>query len=322
MIGRQLNFPINSLTLPAFPLARLPVPVSVVRLVVANSAANPTVKSLATVAPKQRPFLKWAGGKFRVLPHILLALPPGKRLIEPFVGSGAVFLNTVFDSYRLADINPDLIGLYQTLQDQGDAFIEYAQRWFTAKNNSADRYYALREKFNKLDIDKEKDRREKAALFLYLNRHGYNGLCRYNSDGGFNVPFGKFKAPYFPAEEMRAFHLKSQRAEFVCADFRSVMKAAKKNDVIYCDPPYVPLTATASFTAYARSAFGPTEQFDLAAAAAALRRKKVPVLISNHDTPITRELYQSADLTAFPVRRFISCNGTRRNNASELLARY
>ncbi len=296
---------------------------SAVRLAVANPLAASLIKS----APKQRPFLKWAGGKFRVLPHILLALPPGKRLLEPFVGSGAVFLNTEFAHYRLADINPDLIGLYQTLQVQGDAFIDYAQRWFTAKNNSAERYYALREKFNKLGPcfekgGKDKDRREKAALFLYLNRHGYNGLCRYNSDGGFNVPFGKFKAPYFPAAEMRAFHEKSQRAEFVCADFRSVMKAAKKNDVVYCDPPYVPLTATASFTAYARSAIGPTEQFDLAAAADALRRKDVPVLISNHDTPITRELYQSAALTAFPVRRFISCNGTRRNNASELLARY
>ena len=318
MIGWQLKFPINCLTLPAFTLCRLPVIVSVVRLAVANPAA--TARAKAT--PKQRPFLKWAGGKFRVLPHILLALPPGKRLVEPFVGSGAVFLNTEFESYRLADINPDLIGLYQTLQGQGEAFIDYAQRWFTAKNNSAERYYALREKFNKLDIGKDKDRREKAALFLYLNRHGYNGLCRYNSDGGFNVPFGKFKAPYFPAEEMRAFHQKSQRAEFVCADFRSVMKAAKKNDVVYCDPPYVPLTATASVTAYARSAFGPTEQFDLAAAADMLRRKNVPVLISNHDTPITRELYQSAELTAFPVRRFISCNGTRRNHASELLARY
>ncbi len=299
--------------------------VSAVRLAVANPAAGPGAKTAP--APKQRPFLKWAGGKFRVLPHILLALPPGKRLLEPFVGSGAVFLNTEFDTYRLADINPDLIGLYQTLQVQGEDFIEYAQRWFTAKNNSAERYYALREKFNKLGpclekASKEKDRREKAALFLYLNRHGYNGLCRYNSDGGFNVPFGRFKAPYFPADEMRAFHHKSQRAEFVCADFRSVMKMAKKNDVVYCDPPYVPLTATASFTAYARSAFGPTEQFDLAAAADALRRKTVPVLISNHDTPITRELYQSATLTAFPVRRFISCNGARRSNASELLARY
>lgn len=295
---------------------------SAVRLPVAKPAIKPVAKPAAKPAVKQRPFLKWAGGKFRVLPHILAAMPAGKRLIEPFVGSGAVFLNTEFEHYRLADINPDLIGLYQLLQEQGDDFIHYAQRWFVAKNNESERYYALRQKFNSLTIDKAKERREKAALFLYLNRHGYNGLCRYNSDGGFNVPFGRFKAPYFPADEMRAFHLKSQRAEFVCADFRTVMKTAKRNDVVYCDPPYVPLTATASFTAYARSAFGPTEQADLAEAADMLRRKQVAVLISNHDTPITRALYQSAALTAFPVRRFISCNGTRRNNASELLARY
>ncbi|QGX40507.1 Dam family site-specific DNA-(adenine-N6)-methyltransferase [Permianibacter aggregans] len=270
----------------------------------------------------QRPFLKWAGGKFRVLPHILQALPDGKRLIEPFVGSGALFLNTDYRSYQLADINPDLINLYQTLQKDGANFIDYVARYFTAVHNQVEKFYQHRERFNLLRVNNKRQQKEKAALFLYLNRHGYNGLCRYNSKGLFNVPFGRFKLPYFPVKEMLAFHLKAQTAEFVCADFRQVMAAAKRGDVVYCDPPYVPLSRTASFTAYAYTSFTAEAQQDLANAAARLSKKQIPVLISNHDTNETRLLYQQAAILHFPVRRFISCNGTKRLHANELLAHY
>lgn len=270
-----------------------------------------------------RPFLKWAGGKFRLMPRIREQLPSAKTLIEPFVGSGAVFLNVDYERYRLADINPDLISLYQFLQSDVEGFIGRARALFIDANNTPERYYSFRERFNETV-----DREAKAALFLYLNRHGYNGLCRYNASGGFNVPFGRYKKIYFPDAELRYFHARSQRAQFECADFASVMKSARKGAVVYCDPPYVPLSATANFTGYASrkhddgQGFGPQQQARLAELAAKLAAKGVPVLLSNHDSPETRQVYAEATLTSFPVRRTISCNGAGRDNADELLALY
>ena len=262
-----------------------------------------------------RPFLKWAGGKFRLIDRIAATLPDGNRLIEPFLGSGAVFLNTNFDRYLLADINPDLIDLYQTLQQEGDGFIDYCRQFFVPELNRQNRYYELREEFNEISPGIRK-----AALFLYFNRHGYNGLCRYNLSGGFNVPFGKYKKPYFPAAEMQAFALKAKRATFVCEDFEAVMKRARRGHVVYCDPPYVPISPTAYFTSYAKHGFSLHDQERLAYQAKRLAKRKVTVVISNHENEVTRAMYRDAKLVSFPVRRFISCNGKQRGNADELLA--
>jgi DNA adenine methylase len=262
-----------------------------------------------------RPFLKWAGSKFRIIDRIRGSLPSGKRLVEPFVGSGAVFLNTNYPRYLLADSNRDLIAVYQRLQQDGGAFIEECQALFTPQNNRERNYYKLRTEFNATD---DLDRR--AVLFVYLNRHGYNGLCRYNAGGGFNVPFGSFKRPYFPAREMELFHRKAQQAEFRHADYREVMRRPRAGDVYYCDPPYVPLSASASFTTYSAGGFGLEQQQHLADAARALSERGHPVLVSNHDTHFTRQVYTEADISDFPVQRFISCNAARRNKASELLA--
>jgi len=198
------------------------------------------VARLANTHGDRRPFLKWAGNKYRVLPHIRLRLPPGKRLVEPFAGSGAVFLNTDYD---------------------------------------------------------HRQSRRKAALFVYLNRHGYNGLCRYNRRGGFNVPFGRYVRPHFPEAEMLAFHAHAQRADFRVQSFE------------------------ANFTSYSRDGFDLEQQRHLAELAAETAARGIPVLISNHDTPFTREAYaNAAELDSFPVHRSISCNGARREAARELLA--
>ncbi|WP_083521005.1 Dam family site-specific DNA-(adenine-N6)-methyltransferase [Alicyclobacillus kakegawensis] len=262
-----------------------------------------------------RPFLKWAGGKYRIVQRIREHLPDGKRLIEPFVGSGAVFLNTDFDEYILSDINQDLIRVYEILQQDGDSFISYCKPLFTPENNAPDRYYELRTEFNETD-----DLWRKSALFIYLNRHGYNGLCRYNSNGKFNVPFGRYKRPYFPEPEMRYFAHKAQRARFCLADFRAVMEQAQPGDVIYCDPPYVPLSKTARFTDYAAGGFGPQDQADLAQLAAALGNRGIPVLISNHETDFTNQAYAAAKIERFDVQRMISCDGANRGSVTEVLA--
>lgn len=264
---------------------------------------------------KMRPFLKWAGNKYQILERIKAVLPPGNRLIEPFVGSGAVFLNTDYKKYLLTDNNEDLIKLFLTLQAEGEPFINYCKSFFTEEHNSEDRYYELREVFNSTS-----DTRLKSALFIYLNRHGYNGLCRYNSKGGFNTPFGQYSKPYFPENEMRYSYIKSKKAVFKIADFRDIMKKAKKGDVVYCDPPYVPLSATANFTTYSTGGFGRNDQVELAELAQELAGRGVPVLISNHATEFTLDAYKTAKIELFSVQRFISCDGANRGKAEEVLA--
>lgn len=281
-----------------------------------DSLSPPRYK--ASAAELNRPFLKWAGNKFRILHHIQPLLPRGQRLIEPFAGSGALFLNSEFDHYLLSDRNADLISLYNILKQDGEEFIDYCAQYFVSRNNQEKRYYHLRDQFNACD-----ESHLRAALFIYLNRHGYNGLCRYNAGGGFNVPFGRYKRPYFPAREMRRFHHKAQRAEFQVCDFEQAMQQAGKGDVIYCDPPYVPLSASANFTSYSAGGFDLDQQALLAQLASTAAQRGIPVLISNHNTPFTRKTYQSAKkIKRFKVQRYISCNGKQRNTAGEILALY
>ena len=157
-----------------------------------------------------------------------------------------------------------------------------------------------------------------------MNRHGYNGLCRYNKSGGYNVPFGKYKRPYFPEAELNYFADKAQKAKFVCEGYRKTFTRAKPDDVIYCDPPYVPLSKTASFTSYAGNGFGLDEQADLANAAEEVSAEKsAVVLISNHDTIWTRKIYEHANkIKSIKVARTISTKGNSRKKVAELLALY
>lgn len=249
--------------------------------------------------------------------HFLPYFKEEGRLIEPFVGAGSVFLNTDFDRYLLCDINADLINLYNTIKGEGKAFIEEARSYFTPKTNVKNFYYATRAQFNASSCT-----HERSLLFLYLNRHGFNGLCRY-SRNGFNVPFGSNKAPYFPEKELLHFCKKAKRARFVCADFTKVMKTAKAGDTVYCDPPYVPLSKTSHFTQYSGQVFSLEDQQALAALAEQLKKRSVSVLISNHDTKLTRELYQGANETQFiAASRHISRDASTRRPTQEILAIY
>ncbi len=268
---------------------------------------------------KHRAFLKWAGGKYGLSDVIAKMLPKGDCLIEPFVGAGSVFLNTNYSNYILSDINQDLINLYQILQTKPDDYIADARLLFSPENNQSESYYQLRKEFN----DSE-DSYFRSIVFLYMNRHGYNGLCRYNKSGGYNVPFGKYKRPYFPERELYYFAEKAQYATFVCEGYRQSFSRATDHNIIYCDPPYVPLSKTASFTSYAGNGFGLDEQADLAnAAEEIIIKKKVSVLISNHDTIWTRKIYEHANkIKSVEVARTISTQGAGRKKVKELLALY
>ena len=267
---------------------------------------------------KNRAFLKWAGGKYPLIDEIRRHLPEGNCFIEPFVGAGSVFLNTEYEAYILADINSDLISLYNIVKLRTNDFVRDARLLFTDEFNNSEQFYLLREEFNTTA-----DEYRRALLFLYLNRHCYNGLCRYNLRGEFNVPFGRYKKPYFPEEELYWFAEKSRNATFVCEHYHDTMVKATQGAVVYCDPPYAPLSATANFTAYHTNSFSLADQQGLARIAHQLSvESQVPVLISNHDTELTRDWYQHASLHVVKARRTISRNILGRSKVNELLALY
>lgn len=276
---------------------------------------NTNTTSTIKTEPVIQPVLKWAGNKRRIVHHILPLLPEGKRFIEPFCGSAAIFLNTNYKENIIADTNTDVINLFIHLQKEKEKFIKYCDTFFINHNNNAEQYYELRKQFNET-----KDKKLRAALFLYLNKHCFNGLCRYNKKGGFNVPFGRHKTLLLPREKMEFFVQKSQQAEFLVSDFVTTMNNAKKGDVIYCDPPYVPVNDSNSSFKYEKNGFTMEQQEMLATLAEETARRGIPVLVSNHFTDFTREIYKNAELTTFSVQRNISCNAEKRVKASEVLA--
>lgn len=281
-----------------------------------RKATHALIKTRPTAT--QKPFLKWAGGKSKLTAFIDEHIPNKNRtrLIEPFAGSAAVSLALEFDAYLINDSNPDLINLFVSIQAEAD-FIDYAKSLFTDQNNQETRYYELREQFNQ-----SQNTLEKSALFIYLNRHAFNGLCRYNSKGQFNVPFGRYKRPHFPEAELLGFRQKSAKMTFSCKDFQNTMLLACEQDMIYCDPPYIPLSQTASFTAYAKTGFDLSDQKRLAQQAWHTSGKTQGVLISNHDTPLAREIYHNAQLASIEVQRNIAAKSSSRQKIKELLAIY
>ncbi|AOP43682.1 Dam family site-specific DNA-(adenine-N6)-methyltransferase [Edwardsiella piscicida] len=266
----------------------------------------------------QRPFLKWAGGKYSLLPALDQLIPAGNRLIEPFVGGGSVFMNSnKHERFLLADVNPDLINLYQMLDVDHTRVLSYAQMLFS-RSNSEVAYMEVRDEFN----DQRMSAPERAAAFLYLNRHCFNGLIRYNRNGFFNVSWGKYKAPHFPEEEIKAFKSKSHSCVFMNAGFRRTLALAGAGDVVYCDPPYEPMPGTAGFTNYAAGGFSWDSQIALAESCVAAHRRGAKIVISNSTAPRVLDLYDRHGFTLHRVsaRRAISSKGSTRETATDIVA--
>lgn len=266
----------------------------------------------------QRPFLKWAGGKYSLLPELYHLIPEGKRLVEPFVGGGSVFLNSEkHESFLLADVNADLINLYQMFEVDHIRVCSLAKILFE-RANSEEAYKELRDEFNNQRMGAP----ERAAAFLFLNRHCFNGLIRYNRDGFFNVGWGKYEAPYFPEIEIKAFKQKSHKCVFMNADYRRTLALAGENDVVYCDPPYEPLPGTAGFTNYAAGGFTWDDQIALAESCVAAHQRGAKVLISNSTAPRVLDLYERHGFTIHHVsaRRAISSKGSTREVAKDIVA--
>lgn len=236
------------------------------------------------------PFLKHSIQKINQVNRVKSLLPSGNRLIEPFVGEASVFLNTNFPYYLLADTNVDLINVYKMLAAYQEGFVDLCKSYFSPIYNNLDSYNYYRYVFNNIllpNVSTEK-RIKRAILFIYLNRHGFYGLTRYNLKGEFNVPYGHYETPYFPEAEMLAFIAKVNRAELIefrVADFRETLNLARDKDVIYCDLPNVPLTASIRFTSYYDKKFSWYNQIELYTLCKQLKaQKNITSVVSDHNT--------------------------------------
>ncbi|MWC59622.1 Dam family site-specific DNA-(adenine-N6)-methyltransferase [Escherichia coli] len=247
--------------------------------------------------------LKWAGNKTAIMSELKKHLPAGPRLVEPFAGSCAVMMETDYPSYLVADINPDLINLYKKVAADCESFISRARVLFEIANREV-AYYNIRQEFN---YSTEITDFMKAVYFLYLNRHGYRGLCRYNKSGHFNIPYGNYKNPYFPEKEIRAFAEKAQRATFICASFDETLAMLKAGDVVYCDPPY-----DGTFSGYHTDGFTEDDQYHLASVLEHRSSEGHPVIVSNSDTSLIRSLYRNFTHHYIKAKRSI---GTRREKS-------
>ncbi|HAT1683821.1 TPA: DNA adenine methylase [Klebsiella oxytoca] len=276
--------------------------------------------------------LIWVGSKYRTLSRLLRKdrLPrSGGCLVEPFVGSGTVFLNTDYQRYVLCDTSEALINFFTPLTSCTEELISAARPLFS--NTNGELYYQHREEFNNTVSKRDRsyeDCLRLAALFLYLNHHGFNGVWRVSKKSGFNVPFRKKTRP-FPEEELRQFAEKARRtrAEFLCVDFRHTLRAQHllmSNDtVIYCDPPYLPESKTADFRGYTAAGFTPDDHRELVSLLLDVNRVYgAKVVISNSDTKETREIYAPFRLHRLNVQRSVAASSKARQSVKEVIGVY
>jgi DNA adenine methylase len=281
---------------------------------------------------KIRPFLRWAGGKRQLLPLLHTALPRdfvlGKnKFIEPFIGGGA-FLFSLGNMKSMhsnplprrplpliaADVNAELIATYRAIKSDPEAVIKKLKK--LSKMDSAETFYSVRAQA----IEKS-DHVGQAVRFIYLNRTCFNGLYRVNRDGGFNVPYAHLKNPMILNEELlRADSAWLQLVKLEHQSFDKTMDGASEGDVVYLDPPYVPLSKSSSFSMYAKDDFGLNDQHLLAQKISEVSARGVRVILSNSMTAQTEEIFrESINLYSTKARRSIAASSASRGNVDEVI---
>jgi len=262
---------------------------------------------------KPRPFLKWVGGKTRLMKKLEKYFPDEyDTYIEPFLGGGSVFFNFVPEKAILADLNKTLIATYITIRDDFNEVYRHLK--VLEKDNVEKKYYEHRITFNELKKT-NKNTTYLSALMIYLNKMGYGGVYRENQKGIFNVPFGKYKNPnitdksnYLNVNKT----LKNKNVTLLCSDYSDVLKRAKKGDFIYLDPPYHKESKT-SFTKYQKGGFNEEEQKKLASLLKKLDKKGVMFLLSNSNTQFINELYKDFTIVKVTVGRHINNKNKGKN---------
>ncbi|MDI6718864.1 MAG: DNA adenine methylase [Methanomicrobiales archaeon] len=297
--------------------------------------------------PEARPFLKWAGGKTQILQEISARLPPELRegkiaqYVEPFVGGGAVFfyLNRRFSFERccICDANEELVLLYRVVKRSVDRLVQELQSLeaeYLSKSRTRREayYYEVRSEFNqkrsRTNFRKyQADWIERAARIVFLNRTCYNGLFRVNRNGEFNVPFGRYENPeILNADNLRNAAALLKTTRIILGDFTRCKRFVDNSTFVYLDPPYRPLSGTASFTNYSRHGFTDGDQMRLAEFFRELDTIGAKIMLSNSDPKnedpgdsFFDDLYSGYCIERVPAKRMINCNGRGRGEINELI---
>lgn len=253
-----------------------------------------------------RPFIKWAGGKTRLLRRLLPHAPNDFcRYHEPFVGGGAMFFALrprIASGAYLSDLNPDLINAWRTLRDDAQALYQALNRFKAL--DSKQYYYEQRQR-------DPVDSIERAARFFYLNQTAWNGLWRVNRRGQFNVPWGQRAFRGFSSSQLGRYSAALQDAEIEILDFRDALSRPEAGDFVYLDPPYLPLSDTSKFYFYTEQRFRESDLRDLATCCDELSQRGITWVLSNRDTPLVRDLFKGAKILSLTTRRSVAAQNSR-----------
>ena len=273
-----------------------------------------------------KPLLKWAGGKRHIADELFKSFPScwnSGRYFEPFLGGAAMYLHLKPARAKISDVNARLVNFYQQVKSNHVALthiidelvIDFNSKTEAEKNNH---YLEVRKRFN----ESVPESLESAALLYVINKLCFNGLYRENSNGGFNVPFGKRKKfPEFSSEDFFEAAKILNDTEIVNQDFADAVIDASHGDFVYFDPPYIPLTTTSSFTTYNSAGFGIDQQKKLATVMSELESLGVKSICSNSDTQLTREIFSAHQIDTILAPRMVSASASGRGNVSELVIR-
>jgi DNA adenine methylase len=285
------------------------------------------LRTVATAAPvTPQPFLKWVGGKAQLLAQFDEFFPTEiTRYFEPFVGGGAVFfrLKHRFPRMRafLRDINPELINTYLAVRDFPHELMRRLDEHAAEFKDKGDDYFYFVRAQHHLTGDNKKIV-ERAARMIFLNKTCFNGLWRVNARDEFNVPVGSNKNPgLYDEENLLAASRVLEGVHLAVQDFRETLNQTRRGDFAYIDPPYYPVSATASFTSYAKEDFGEGEQRELHAVFAGAARRGASLMLSNSDTPFIRKLYCDFQIHTVQARRAINCDGSKRGHVNEVVVK-
>lgn len=287
-----------------------------------------------------KPFLKWAGGKSQLLDEIKkyyrFSNSEVTKYAEPFIGGGAVLFDilSVYDleEVYISDINADLINTYKVIRDNIDELIIFLKKLsndFLPLDMSARKecYLTKRKLFNSIDSSDSSKSVLKASLMIFLNKTCFNGLFRVNKKGYFNVPMGVYKNPLICDEDnLRAISEKLQNVTIVCGDYKQSADFIDSHTFVYFDPPYRPITKTASFTAYTSQSFNDENQIELANFVSLLDKKGAKIVVSNSDPKNSDctdnffdEIYSSCSIKRVEATRMINSKSDGRGKIKELL---
>lgn len=265
-----------------------------------------------------QPFLKWAGGKRQLLPEIKKYIPQKiNTYYEPFVGAGAVLFDLQPKKAVINDINGDLINTYNVIKNNIDELIEDLNK----HKNDPDYFYKIRD-LDRTGKYKSLTNVERASRIIYLNKTCFNGLFRVNSQGQFNVPFGKYKNPQVVNEiVVRAVnhYLINSDVSILNGDYETALETARKGDFVYFDPPYDPVSDTSSFTGYSLDGFDKEDQIRLRDVFIKLDQRGCNVLLSNSATDFIKDIYRDYHIKMVTASRNINSVASKRGKIDEVL---